>query len=87
MDLTQYSQFKLDNVEDMIRVGYETTIAELPNILKAIGRETPSQDIKRTAKKLKAIERKNKHKAKKANTKNDISSDTDELDFENFIGE
>ena len=88
MDLTQYSQFKLDNVEDMIRVGYETTIAELPNILKVIGRETPNNDIKRTAKKLKAIERKNKKKSKtKTSNVPEETSELDEIDFESLLTE
>ncbi|MBR7091042.1 MAG: patatin-like phospholipase family protein [Clostridia bacterium] len=82
MDLTQYSQFKLDNVEDMIRVGYQTTMAELPNILKAIGRDTPNNDIKRTAKKLKAIQRKNKRKAQKENTPIDTPATTNQDDEE-----
>lgn len=90
MDLTQYSQFKLDNVEDMIRVGYETTIAELPNIYKAIGRETPNQDIKRTARKLKAIEKKNKRKSKKQNNveqNETFVTDVEEENFEKFIAD
>ncbi len=94
LDLSQYNQTKLDNIDEMIRVGYETTKAEMHNILKAIGRETPNEDIKKTAKKLRAIEREARRAAAKAArsgsatsaVKEEISN-SDEKDFEKFLSE
>jgi len=65
IDLSKFKQTKLDDIDEMIKVGYDSTIAEFPNILKALGKITPNEEIKKTAKKLKAIAREAKKEAKK----------------------
>ncbi|MBQ7977149.1 MAG: patatin-like phospholipase family protein [Clostridia bacterium] len=64
IDLSQYDQTKLDGIDDMIRIGYEVTKQEMPNILKVLGMRVPDENIKETARRLKQMQRKAKQIAK-----------------------
>ena len=64
IDLSQYDQRKLDNVEEMIKIGYEVTKQEMPNILKVLGMRVPDENIKETVHRLKAMQKRAKQIAK-----------------------
>lgn len=60
IDLSKFSQLKVKDMEEMIKIGYDVTKENMPEILKALGRETPDENIKRVSRKIRAIERKKK---------------------------
>ena len=64
IDLSQYDQRKLDNVDEMINIGYEVTKQEMPNILKVLGMRVPDENIKETVRRLKIMQKRAKQIAK-----------------------
>lgn len=64
IDLSQYDQRKLDNVDEMIKIGYEVTKQEMPNILKVLGMRVPDENIKETVRRLKIMQKRAKQIAK-----------------------
>ena len=53
IDLSNYDRTKLDDVDGLIREGYEQTIKQMPEILRAIRKSKPDEDIKKTERRLK----------------------------------
>ena len=72
LDLSDFKQTKLERVEDMIEVGYQTTKEDMPNILKVLGMPVPNENIKETIKRIKLMQKRAKkiakENAKKAKT-------------------
>ncbi len=64
IDLSQYDQRKLENVDEMIKAGYDITKAEMPNILKVLGMRVPDESIKETMHRLKEMQRRAKQIAR-----------------------
>ncbi len=64
LDLSEYRQFKLEGLKEMIEIGYETALADMPNILKTLGMRVPNESIKETATRINEMQRKAKQIAK-----------------------
>ena len=64
LDLTEFSQVKMEGVQDMINIGYEMTKAEMPNILRVLGMRVPDESIKETAARISAMQKRAKQIAK-----------------------
>ena len=60
LDLSKFSSVKVDGAEEMIKIGYETAKAQMPEILKTLGMRVPNEDLKETLKRLKVM----RHRAK-----------------------
>lgn len=57
LDLSKYDRTKLDDVDEMIYEGYVQTLEQIPNILQAIGKTAPDENIKKTARRIKNMEK------------------------------
>ncbi len=68
VDLSDFDQRKLEGVEDMIRIGYETAKEEMPNILKVLGMRVPDENIKETVRRLKTMQKRAKQIAREKKT-------------------
>lgn len=77
VNLSQYDQRKLEDVEAMIQQGYDATMAEMPNILRVLGMRVPDENIKETVRRLKAMQKRAKTIAKEK--KNKIGDEKDVL--------
>lgn len=77
VNLSQYDQRKLEDVEAMIQQGYDSAVAEMPNILRVLGMRVPDENIKETVRRLKAMQKRAKQIAKEK--KNKIGDDKDVL--------
>ena len=60
LDLSKFSSVKADGADEMIQIGYETTKAQMPEILKTLGMRVPNEDVKETVKRLKMMKRRAK---------------------------
>lgn len=60
LDLTEYSQMRLDGVKEMIEIGYQTAKADMPNILKTLGMRVPNESIRETAARINAMQKRAK---------------------------
>jgi len=60
LDLSKFSSMKVDGIDDMVQIGYETTKREMPEILKTLGMRVPNEDVKETLKRLKMMQRRAK---------------------------
>ncbi len=69
VNLSQYDQRKLEDVDEMIKQGYEATMAEMPNILKVLGMRVPDENIKETIRRLKTMQKRAKQIAKEKHIK------------------
>ena len=69
LDLTEFSQMKMEGVEEMIEIGYNMTKAEMPNILKVLGMRVPDENIKETARRLKMMQKRAKQIAREKKNK------------------
>lgn len=57
LDLTQFDRTKLDRIDEMVYEGYVQTLEQIPNILQSINKSVPNEDIKKTARRLKNMEK------------------------------
>lgn len=64
LDLTEFSQIRLDGVKEMIEIGYQMTKADMPNILKVLGMRVPDESIKETASRIAVMQKRAKQIAK-----------------------
>ena len=60
LDLSKFSSVKADGADEMIQIGYETTKAQMPEILKTLGMRVPNEDVKETLQRLKMMKRRAK---------------------------
>lgn len=60
IDLSEFSQLKVRDVEQLIERGYQATKEQLSEILNALGRKHADQSIQKISRKIKAIQKKNK---------------------------
>lgn len=74
IDLSQFDQTKLNGIDEMIQIGYETAKQEMPNILKVLGMRVPDENIKETARRLKQMQKRAKQIAKTKKNKNEEGS-------------
>lgn len=88
IDLSKFSQLKVRDMQEMIEVGYNVTKENIPEIMRAIGRETPDENIKRISRKLQAIEKKKKNtqaKLEKLNMQQQMLKDREKQEDEKEI--
>ena len=68
LDLSKFDRTKLDNMDEMIMQGYVQTTEQMPEILKVLKQQQPDENIKKTAKRLKSMQKQReklfKHKQK-----------------------
>ena len=57
LDLTRFDRTTLDDLDNMIYEGYAQTIEQMPEILKAIQKVKPDEDIKKTEKRIKLMDK------------------------------
>lgn len=77
LDLSEYRQFKMAGIKEMIEIGYNTASADMPDILKTLGMRVPNESIKQTAlrisemqKRAKKIAKENKKREKEEYSRN-----------------
>lgn len=64
LDLSDFKQFKMAGMKEMIQIGYDMACADMPNILKTLGMRVPNESIKETATRIADMQRKAKQIAK-----------------------
>ena len=69
LDLSEFSQTKLENVDKIADFAYNITKEEMPNILKVLGMPVPNENIKETLKRIKLMQKRAKKIAKENNKK------------------
>ncbi|MBQ7602978.1 MAG: patatin-like phospholipase family protein [Clostridia bacterium] len=57
IDLSGFDRTKLERVDEMIYEGYVQTLEQIPNILQAINKSVPDENIKKTARRIKSMEK------------------------------
>ena len=60
LDLSRFSQLKIENIEELIQLGYQLTMEQMPEIKRVLSRTKPDESIKRMGRKIRAINKKNK---------------------------
>ena len=53
LDLSNFDRTKLDEVDELIKQGYEQTMKQMPEILRTIRKSEPDENIKKTERRLK----------------------------------
>lgn len=64
LDLSDFKQFKLEGLKEMIQIGYDMTVADMPNILKTLGMRVPNESIRETAARINEMQKRAKLIAK-----------------------
>ena len=64
LDLSDYKQFKMEGVKEMIQIGYDTARADMSNILKTLGMRVPNESIKETSSRIAEMQKRAKQIAK-----------------------
>lgn len=57
LDLGKFDRTKIDDADEMIYQGYVQTLEQIPNILQAINKSVPDENIKKTARRIKSMEK------------------------------
>ncbi len=57
LDLARYDRTSLDDLDNMIYQGYIQTIEQMPEILKAVQKVKPDEDIKKTERRIKLMDK------------------------------
>ena len=60
LDLSKFSQLKIENMDEMIQLGYELTMQQIPEIKRVLERTKADESIKRVSRKIRAIQKKSK---------------------------
>ena len=60
LDLSKFSQLKIENIDEMIQLGYELTMQQIPEIKRVLERTKADESIKRVSRKIRAIQKKSK---------------------------
>ena len=60
LDLSKFSQLKIENMDEMIQLGYELTMQQIPEIKRVLERKKADESIKRVSRKIRAIQKKSK---------------------------
>ena len=60
LDLSKFSQLKIENMNEMIQLGYELTMQQIPEIKRVLERTKADESIKRVSRKIRAIQKKSK---------------------------
>ncbi len=58
LDLSNFKQTKMEGIDEMIEFGYQTTKAEIPQILQALRQPCPNESIKDTLRRIKVLQKK-----------------------------
>ena len=57
LDLSKFDRSKLDDMEELINQGYVQTMKQMPQILAALDKVYPNEDIKKTEKRVKTMQK------------------------------